>query len=293
MLKKITRLTNYLHGGILFLCIYSVFCCGFHILPVWGYSENYVSINTTLLSLALSYIAGFVIYMFTSVLPRKQREEEVFSLWKEHLSSLYNEMSLRIEEVRVFAEIPIEKMASLISEDAKPLANYTDYESPIYIKMTIIKEDPHKPHIINSEFNIKKTLNEHYNTMQHLLGIMLNNPMAIDSNKKILDLLTRIKESSFLKECKRIIGNSPEYMGKKISITTPDLPQAFVEYVKLKKELAELPIIRYSFDLRKRTDEEVQESKKGINEALKKMGLTEESRHDITQKIANASKMKS
>ena len=105
-----------LHVGIIVLCIYSVFCCGFHILPVWGYSENYVSINTTLLSIALSYLAGYVIYLFTSVLPRKQREEEVFSLWKEHLSSLYNEMAMRIEEVRVFAGIPEEKIVCVEDE---------------------------------------------------------------------------------------------------------------------------------------------------------------------------------
>lgn len=281
---------NILHVGIIVLCIYSIFCCGFHVLPVWGYSENYVSINTTLLSIALSYLAGYVIYLFTSVLPRKQREEEVFSLWKEPLSSLYNEMAMRIEEIRVFAGITEEKMANLVSEDADLLAKYTDYESLIYINKTIIKEEPNKPIMINDEFHIKKHLNKHYDTMHHILGIMLNNPMAIDSSKKVLDLLTRIKESRFLKECASIIEGPIEDQGIRVSITTAELPRAYVDYVNLKNELAELPINKYSFKLRKRTDEEVRESKKAIKEHLAKMGLTVEQERNITQQITDASK---
>ena len=289
-MKKLSRLTNILHVGIIVLCIYSVFCCGFHILPVWGYSENSVSINTTLLSIALSYLAGYVIYLFTSVLPRKQREEEVFSLWKEHLSSLYNEMAMRIEEVRVFAGIPEEKMANLVSEDAYFLAKYTDYEPLIYINKTIIKEDPQKPIKMADEFNIKSHLNRHYDTMHHILGIMLNNPMAIDSSKKVLDLLTRIKESRFLKECASIIEGPIEDQGIRVSITTAELPQAYVDYVHLKDELAELPIKKYSFELQKRTDEEVRESRKAIKEHFAKMGLTIDQERKIAQKITNASK---
>ena len=281
---------NILHVGIIVLCIYSIFCCGFHVLPVWGYSENYVSINTTLLSIALSYLAGYVIYLFTSVLPRKQREEEVFSLRKEPLSSLYNEMAMRIEEIRVFAGITEEKMANLVSEDADLLAKYTDYESLIYINKTIIKEEPNKPIMINDEFHIKKHLNKHYDTMHHILGIMLNNPMAIDSSKKVLDLLTRIKESRFLKECASIIEGPIEDQGIRVSITTAELPRAYVDYVNLKNELAELPINKYSFKLRKRTDEEVRESKKAIKEHLAKMGLTVEQERNIAQQITDASK---
>lgn len=292
-MKKLSRLTNILHVGIIVLCIYSVFCCGFHILPVWGYSENYVSINTTLLSIALSYLAGYVIYLFTSVLPRKQREEEVFSLWKGHLSSLYNEMAMRIEEVRVFAGIPEEKMANLISADADILAKYTDYEPLIYINKTIIKEDPQKPIKMADEFNIKTHLNRHYDTMHHILDIMLNNPMAIDSSKKVLDLLTRIKESRFLRECASIIEGPIEDQGIRVSITTAELPQAYVDYVHLNNELAELPINKYSFELQKRTDEEVRESRKAIKEHLAEMGLTIEQERKIAQKITNASKKSS
>lgn len=293
MMKKFSYLTKILHGCIIALCIYAVFCCGFHIFPVWGYSENYVSINTTFLSIALSYLAGYVIYLFTSVLPKKQREEEVFSLWKEQLSSLYNEMALRIEEVRVFAGIPKEKMTNLVSEDAAVLARCSDYDPVIYIDKTIIKEDPSQPLRVNDEFRIKKDLNKHHDTMHHILGIMLNNPMAIDSNKKVLDLLTRIKESRFLKECTSIIEGPIESQGIKVSVTTAELPQAYLDYVNLKNELAELPINKYSFELRKRTEEEVLKSKKAVEESLAKMGLTVEREREIAQQIAKASKKQS
>ena len=215
---------------------------------------------------------------------------KVFSLWKEHLSSLYNEMAMRIEEVRVFAGIPEEKMANLVSEDAYFLAKYTDYEPLIYINKTIIKEDPQKPIKMADEFNIKSHLNRHYDTMHHILGIMLNNPMAIDSSKKVLDLLTRIKESRFLKECASIIEGPIEDQGIRVSITTSELPQAYVDYVHLKNELAEFPIKKYSFELQKRTDEEVRESRKAIKEHFAKMGLTIDQERKIAQKITNASK---
>lgn len=99
-IKSINRIAVVAHWIIMALCVYAVFCCGFHLLPVWGYSENYETINATWLSIALSYIVGYVIYLFTSSLPRKQRENEVFALWEPHLTKLYNEMSERIEEVR-------------------------------------------------------------------------------------------------------------------------------------------------------------------------------------------------
>lgn len=199
-------------------------------------------------------------------------------------------MAMRIEEIRVFAGITEEKMANLVSEDADLLAKYTDYESLIYINKTIIKEEPNKPIMINDEFHIKKHLNKHYDTMHHILGIMLNNPMAIDSSKKVLDLLTRIKESRFLKECASIIEGPIEDQGIRVSITTAELPRAYVDYVNLKNELAELPINKYSFKLRKRTDEEVRESKKAIKEHLAKMGLTVEQERNIAQQITDASK---
>lgn len=104
------------HCVILLSCIYAIGCCGFHFLPTLGTSEQYETINSSLLSMALSYIAGFIIYILTFVTPRKQREYEVFTLWKPLLSKLYNEMSERIEEVRTFLDIPKERMKRLTIE---------------------------------------------------------------------------------------------------------------------------------------------------------------------------------
>ena len=73
MMKNLDALAKIVNWAILILCLYAVGCCGFHILPAWGGSEHYKDINTTLLSIALSYIAGYVIYLFTSVLPKIQR----------------------------------------------------------------------------------------------------------------------------------------------------------------------------------------------------------------------------
>ena len=62
---KYGTIAQVLHWAVMALCVYAVGCCGVHLLPAWGNSENYESINTALLSIALSYIAGYIIYLFT------------------------------------------------------------------------------------------------------------------------------------------------------------------------------------------------------------------------------------
>ena len=129
-------ITSYItHGILLFLSLYAIGCCGFHLLPVWGISENYESINNTFLSIALSYVAGLVIFVLTSVLPRQQREEEVFKLWEPHLEKLYNEMSERIEEVMAFVGINKDKMNALTVEDCKPLERYGELLSGTRLRL--------------------------------------------------------------------------------------------------------------------------------------------------------------
>ena len=74
-MKGIGLVGQIIHWAIIALCLYTVFCCGFHLLPVWGYTENYESINATLLSIALSYLAGYVIY-FIHIMVTKMAERK-------------------------------------------------------------------------------------------------------------------------------------------------------------------------------------------------------------------------
>lgn len=283
------RVLVWIHSIILLLCLYVICCCGFHVLPAWGVSEHYETINSSLLSIALSYFAGFIIYILTSVIPRKQRESEVFSLWKPHLSKLYNEMSERIEEVRTFLDIPKERMKELTIEDCKPFENYTELSSVISIDKSIVKENPKRPLHIGTEFSIKKHLNNHHNEVLNIISVMIDNPMAIDADKKILDILSLIKASNFLKECNRIIDSS-QLGAIHPHITHSDLPKAFCEYVKLRDQLGLLPIPKDVYNMRKRSDEEVQKVQKTIEEQLSKMGLTQEMALKFGQIITEASK---
>ena len=287
-MKGIGRIGNVIHWMIMSLSGYTVGCCGFHVLPVWGYSENYESINMTWLSIALSYIAGYVIYLFTSAWPQVQRENEVFELWKPHLSKLYNEMSERIEEVRVFAKIPKERIKYLTEEDCEGLKHYTATLPLIHLYKEIERGVSEGVLRIQEPFHIKNDLNRHYDEMVHLLDVMLSNPMAMDASKKTLDILTQIKTSRFLQECTRIIDNSQ----LKANITTTELPKAYVEYVVLRDELNKLPIKKYSFEMRKMTDEEIKKSEESTKEQLAKMGLTREMWQVIGQKLTDASRKK-
>jgi len=289
-MKGIGLVGQIIHWAIIALCLYTVFCCGFHLLPVWGYTENYESINATLLSIALSYLAGYVIYLFTSWLPRWQRENEVFALWSEHLSKLYNEMSERIEEVRVYVDIPKEKMEELSVKDAEALSTYTTYPPIIWLQKEVDRGDP-QPLRLQEPFKIKEALNRHYDAMKANLDVMLQNPMAVDAEKNLLDLLSRIKTSSFLAECTRVIDMTM-LKDEKVNITTADLPKAYVEYVKLRDELACWHFCKFVYKMRKMTDEEAAKSNEGIDMQLAKMGLTRQRQMEIGQKLTNASCMK-
>ncbi len=280
------------HCMILLLCLYVICCCGFHILPTWGVSEHYETINSSLLSMALSYFAGFIIYILTSVIPRKQRENEVFAIWKPHLSKLYNEMSKCIEGIRTFLDIPKEKMKELTIEDCKPFENYTELPSVISIQISIISDNPEKPTRIVNDFCIKKGLNCHHDVILNVIDTMMSNPMAIDANKKVLDILSQIKTSHFLKECNRIIDRS--LLGSSYpKITCPELPKAFWEYVRLRDRLGLLPITKHVYNIRKRSVEEVIESQRRTKEQLAKQGISKQDLQLLEQKMKIASKRES
>lgn len=283
-------ITSYfLHGVLLFLSIYAIGCCGFHLLPVLGVSENYESINNTFLSFALSYVAGLIIYFLTSVMPRKQREKEIFILWEPHLSRLYNDMSERIEEVRAFVGIDKDKMGSLTIEDCKPLERYTDMPSEVWLyKQT---QDYHldKPYVVKVPYSIKKVLNGHYKSVHHVIDVMLNNPAAVNAETRILDILSQIRASSFLGYCTRI-EDSSLLRTPPISICHSELPNPFCEYVKLRNELGTLTINKNVYDMRLMTDEEVKEDRKMAEELVALQGYTMDQIRKYGQQIINASK---
>lgn len=283
-------ITSYItHGILLFLSLYAIGCCGFHLLPVWGMSENYESINNTFLSIALSYVAGLVIFVLTSVLPRQQRENEVFKLWEPHLEKLYNEMSERIEEVRAFVGINKDKMDALTVEDCKPLERYTDLPAVVWINKTVVSTDRNNPLRMTDEFKMKKVLNSHHDYVLNIIGLMLNNPMTVDAEKKILDILSQIKSSRFLVECDRVMDSSM-LANPPISICHSEWPKAFHEYVMLRDKLGMLKIAKSTYDMRVLTDEEVKEDRKGAKELLENQGYTMEQIQVFGQQINKASR---
>lgn len=283
-------ITSYVaHGILLFLSLYAIGCCGFHILPAWRVSENYESINNTFLSIALSYVAGLVIYVLTSVLPRQQRENEVFTLWKPHLDKLYNEMSERIEEVRAFVGIDKDKMGALTVEDCKPLERYTDLPAEVWLYKKTKDYQLDNPYVVKVPYSIKKVLNGHNKSVHHVIDVMLNNPAAVNAENRILDILSQIRASSFLSCCTRI-EDSSQLRNSQIRICHSELPKPFCEYVKLRDKLGTMSINKNVYDMRVMTDEEVREDRKIADNLVAQQGYTMEQIREFGQKIINASK---
>lgn len=282
--------TSYaLHGVLLAVCAYIIGCCGFHIFPVLRESEYYESINNTFLSFALSYVAGLIIYVLTSVMPRQQREKEIFEQWEPHLSRLYNDMSERIEELRAFVGIDKDKMRALKEEDCKPLERYTDLPSEVWLYKQIQDYHLDKPYVEKVPYSIKRRLNGHYKSVHHVIDVMLNNPAAINAETRILDILSQIRASSFLGYCTRI-EDSSQLRNPPISICHSELPKPFCEFVKLRDELGKLPINKNIYDMRLMTDEEVREDREMAEELVARQGYTMDQIRKYGQQIVNASK---
>ena len=283
-------ITSYItHGILLFLSLYAIGCCGFHLLPVWGVAEDYESVNNTFLSIALSYVAGLVIFVLTSVVPRQQRENEVFELWKPHLEKLYNEISERIEEVRAFVGIDKDKMNTLTVEDCKPLERYTDLPAEVWLSKKTKDYHFNNSYVVKVPYSIKKGLNGHYKSVNHVIDVMLNNPAAVNADNKILDILSQIRASSFLGYCTRI-EDSSKLRNSQIRICHSELPKPFCEYVKLRDELGSLSINKNVYDMRVMTEEEVREDRKIAEDIVAQQGYTMEQIREFGQQIVNASK---
>lgn len=283
-------ITSYItHGILLFLSLYAIGCCGFHLLPVWGVAEDYESVNNTFLSIALSYVAGLVIFVLTSVVPRQQRENEVFELWKPHLEKLYNEISERIEEVRAFVGIDKDKMNTLTVEDCKPLERYTDLPAEVWLSKKTKDYHLNNSYVVKVPYSIKKGLNGHYKSVNHVIDVMLNNPAAVNADNKILDILSQIRASSFLGYCTRI-EDSSKLRNSQIRICHSELPKPFCEYVKLRDELGSLSINKNVYDMRVMTEEEVREDRKIAEDIVAQQGYTMEQIREFGQQIVNASK---
>lgn len=141
---------------------------------------------------------------------------------------------------------------------------------------------------LNTEFSVKKDLNRHHDTVLNHIDTMLNNPMAADADKKLLDVLSRIKNSSFIRECSRIIDATQ--LGEDRNITTSELPKAYIEYVVLRDELNKWKFPQYHYKVRKMSDKEFAESQKRIEEKLAQMGTTRKEVIEFGQKLTKASK---
>mgnify|MGYP002523185856 CR=1 FL=1 len=283
-------ITSYtLHGVLIVMCVYAIGCCGFHVLPVLGELENYESINNTFLSFALSYIAGLIIFLLTSVMPRIQREKEIFAQWEPHLSKLYNDMSERIEEVRAFVGIDKDKMGALTVEDCKPLERYTDLPPVVRVSRAILTKGSDTPNRINDDYSMKKRLKGHHKSVHHLMDVMLNNPVAVNAEASVLDILSQIRSSSFLGYCDSIMDSS-QLQNPPISICHSELPEPFCEYVKLRDRLGTLPIKKKVYEIRVLTEAEVRENQKRVKEELERQGYTMEQIKAFGKQIGNASK---
>ena len=117
---------------------------------------------------------------------------------------------------------------------------------------------------------------------------MLNNPMAVDADKKLLDMLSQIKTARFLEQCKGVIDVM--MLGGNANIGTPEMAKAYVEYVGLRDLLKKWRIRQFKYSMRVLTDEEVVEMHKSTDEQLAKMGTNAQALKEFGKKLTLASR---
>ena len=80
---------NYILIGITILCLYVIGCVGLEIFPTLGYSEKANAINSVVLNLSYSFIAGWIFYLLVSYFPYKQRKSKLQKVIDEKFKNIH------------------------------------------------------------------------------------------------------------------------------------------------------------------------------------------------------------
>lgn len=86
------RLVNILLAFVTLVCIYTIVYVGFGYGWPIGASENYERINTVMLNLSYSYMAGLIFYLFTSTLPHLVRSKKYEPIIREKEANIYGRL---------------------------------------------------------------------------------------------------------------------------------------------------------------------------------------------------------
>lgn len=85
-------------------CFYTIGSAGLNILPVLGYVEEPVKINTVLLNLSYSYLAGLIFYIMVTYMPYKQREKKIKPAIKIKINAINGKMRDSVRGLRPITE---------------------------------------------------------------------------------------------------------------------------------------------------------------------------------------------
>lgn len=253
--KKRGKIVNWLIVVILFPCLYCVGCCGFHIFPTLGTSIWYDEINNVLLGLSLSYISGLIIFLLTSVLPKKNRENEIQELWSDHLNDMFSNMDDIIGFLCVLSGSN-KQLFELKEDDLRCLdeCNLKGDNIPLVRSVCV---DGKKQYDTIDYYQYPKVLKSHYHTIINVISRMIDSPLAQNSKSKLVDLLIRIKYSAFLNVIKTMpIEPINSAIGVINEIHVDGLSRGLVEYIGLYKELGAYTTAKRTFMVRKETKEE-------------------------------------
>ena len=263
------RITNII---LLLICFYIIGCCGFDILPAFGSSINYARINSTLLSLSIGYLTGYIIYLFTAILPRKKREAEVLEMWGQPLISIFSKIDKVISVLLAYNGIQKEKMYSICKEDCNNLI-HVDYSSPESRICSDLLRDGVFLHRIGEPFNYPNSITNLCSSIKTSIAYLLDSPLSHSANMSLVDTLYRIKESKLIR-CYTSLPpqHSVTSFGASINqFTLSDAPECLIDFINLYKDFSRFPTTKETFYCRVLTPEEIKDSEKRITEALNRV----------------------
>ena len=230
--------------------------------PIFRSSTNYIQINETLTSLALSFLAAMIFYVITVVLPGYYDKRKALKDHSSSFESIYTDMSYIISALRMMANISkseedvVEKDWESFNHSGALLVDQW------YVRRYSIRDGVENNEPIRGWIHAEKDLLYYVKSIKKQIEKISLSPLVRGLSLETIDLLRGINSSMVLSSLEFDIG-SRQILKPAIKAMGVDysgfqnLPHALIEFIKMHKELSKLCKKTLAFRFEQMTEDEI------------------------------------
>ena len=234
------------------VCIYIILCIGLGWFWEIGHIENAEKVNSVLINLSYSYMAGFVFFILIEYIPKRISSKKAFLIWRSELETIYRQMSDIISSLKMI--IDVQKKDSTISlQDLSKLCNYSlTYEKVYFSRHYGNTGDKAGTKGIfrfhNDLLNMSKSIK---GKIENIIQL----PSTPNIDIELVEVISAIYSSKFLRTCSYPHLGEHERGG--IPYTISEFDKDFYDFIKLHERFGTFDFVKVTFIHIKLTDEEI------------------------------------